>query len=111
MTGHGGRAAQCSVSSGGAGLSAGRGGLKSVLLALSSSVNWLLAVRAVRCGEWGSSQAAHPGLSCGGAPALGVHGLSCPIACVIEPQPPALGAWSLNCWTTREVSPVRNLQF
>ena len=66
MTGHGGRAARC-------GERPGRAGLKSVLLALSSSVNLLLAVRALRCGEWGGTWAAHPGLSCGGAPALGVH--------------------------------------
>ena len=36
--------------------------------------------------------------------------LSGPIACVIEPQPPALGAWSLNRWTTREVSLLRILR-
>ena len=40
---------------------------------------------------------------------LSVLGLSCGMrallvaACGIEPGPPALGAWSLNHWTTREV--------
>ena len=67
MTGHGGRAARCSERP-------GRAGLQSLLLELSSSVNLSLAVRALHCGEWGGAQAAHPGLSCGGAPALGVHG-------------------------------------
>ena len=90
-----------------AGLIAERAGLKLVLLSLSSSLNVFISCAgsplrwvgaAPGCPSWG--------LSRGGAPARGVHGLRWPIACRQTPASCLGVPWRRKHWTTGEVSPL-----